>query len=74
MIGVEIVEDKKTKKPAGDWAHEIIDRAWHKGVVAIGAGSCSFRVAPPLIINRELMDAGLDALWEATKEVEKAHK
>ena len=69
MIGVEIVKDKKTKAPDGDTAHEIIERAWKKGLVAIGAGECSFRIAPPLVITRDLMDAGLDMLEESIKEV-----
>jgi 4-aminobutyrate aminotransferase len=71
MIGVEIVEDKKTKKPGGDLAHDIIHHAWKKGVVAIGAGPCSFRIAPPLVINRDQVDFGLDALQESIREVEK---
>jgi len=71
MIGVEIVQDKKTKKPGGDMAHDIIHHAWKKGVVAIGAGPCSFRIAPPLCISRDLVDFGLDALEESISEVEK---
>jgi len=71
MIGVEIVKDRKTKEPGGDMASDIIEAAWRKGVVAIGAGSCSFRIAPPLNISQELMDAGLDFLIESIREVEK---
>jgi len=71
MIGVEIVEDKRTKKPGGDLAHDIIHRAWKKGVVAIGAGPSSFRIAPPLVISKDEMDFGLDALQESVREIEK---
>jgi 4-aminobutyrate aminotransferase len=71
MIGVEIVKDKKTKKPGGDLVSDIIERAWKKGVVAIGAGSCSFRIAPPLCITAEELDTGLDFLEQSIKEVEK---
>ncbi|MCJ7607956.1 MAG: acetyl ornithine aminotransferase family protein [Thermoplasmata archaeon] len=71
MIGVEIVKDRKTKEPGGDMVSAIIEAAWRKGVVAIGAGSCSFRIAPPLNISQELMDAGLDFLIESIREVEK---
>ena len=74
MIGVEIVKDKKSKAKDGDAAHEIIDRAWHKGVVAIGAGENCFRIAPPLVITRDLLDAGLDMLEESVKEVTRKKK
>lgn len=71
MIGVEIVKDKKSKEKDGDGAHSIIHHAWKKGVVAIGAGENCFRIAPPLVITRDLLDAGLDALEESVKEVQK---
>jgi 4-aminobutyrate aminotransferase len=74
MIGVEVVKDRKTKEPGGDMASEIIEAAWKKGVVAIGAGSCSFRIAPPLCISQDELDAGLDFLEASVKEVEKKHK
>jgi len=72
MIGVEIITDKKTKKKDGDAAHDIIHHAWKKGVVAIGAGENCFRIAPPLVITRDLLDFGLDKLEESVKEVMKA--
>jgi 4-aminobutyrate aminotransferase len=74
MIGVEIIKDKKSKAKDGDTAHEIIERAWHKGVVAIGAGENCFRIAPPLVITRDLLDAGLDMLEESIKEVMRKKK
>ncbi|MGQ9587915.1 MAG: acetyl ornithine aminotransferase family protein [Thermoplasmata archaeon] len=74
MIGVEVVKDKKSKAPDGDTAHEIIYRAWKKGVVAIGAGENCFRIAPPLVITRDLLDYGLDKLEESIREVSKGKK
>jgi 4-aminobutyrate aminotransferase len=71
MIGVEIVKDKKTKEKDGDAAHDIISRAWKKGVIAIGAGENCFRIAPPLVITKEQADFGVDVLTECIKEVEK---
>jgi len=71
MIGVEIVKDKKSKEKDGDAAHDIIKTAWKKGVVAIGAGENSFRIAPPLVITRELVEFGIEKLEESIREVEK---
>lgn len=70
MIGVEIVEDKKSKKPASQKAKEIIVRSWKRGVVVITCGISTIRIAPPLTISRELVDAALDILTDAIKEVE----
>ncbi|HVO36825.1 MAG TPA: acetyl ornithine aminotransferase family protein [Candidatus Acidoferrum sp.] len=71
MIGMEIVEDKESKKPAPKKVEEIMTRSWKRGVNVITCGASTIRVAPPLIINQELVDAALDIILDATKEVEK---
>ena len=71
MIGAEIVEDKKTKKPAGDKTKEIMMRCWKRGIAMITCGASTIRIAPPLIITRELVDAGMEIIEDVTKEVEK---
>lgn len=71
MIGVEIVEDKKSKEPAPKKATDIMMRAWRRGISVITCGASTIRIAPPLIINRELVDAAMDIIEDATKEVEK---
>jgi len=70
MIGVEIVEDKKSKKPAGDKANEIMMRSWKRGVAMITCGKSTLRIAPPLIITRDLVDSALDIITSTIKEVE----
>jgi 4-aminobutyrate aminotransferase len=71
MIGVEIVEDKKSKKPAPQKASEIMMRSWKRGVNVITCGASTIRIAPPLVITRELVDSALDILENSVKEVEK---
>jgi 4-aminobutyrate aminotransferase len=71
MIGMEIVEDKDSKKPAGQKASEIMMRSWKRGINVITCGASTIRIAPPLIITRELVDAALDIILDVTKEVEK---
>jgi 4-aminobutyrate aminotransferase len=72
MIGAEIVESKKTKKPAKDKASEIMKRCWKRGVAIITCGASTIRIAPPLNITTELIDASLEIIEDVTKEVEKA--
>jgi len=71
MIGTEIVEDKDTKKTAGEKAKEIMIRCWKRGVVMITCGVSTLRIAPPLIITRENVDAGMDIIEDVIKEVAK---
>jgi len=71
MIGLEIVENKEDKKPAPEKVNEIMMRSWKRGVAVITCGASTIRIAPPLIITRELVDAALDIIEDTVKEVEK---
>ena len=71
MIGVEIVEDKDSKKAAPDLAKEIMMRSWKRGVAIITCGVSTLRIAPPLIITRELVDAAMEIIEDVISEVER---
>jgi 4-aminobutyrate aminotransferase len=68
MIGVEIVKDKRTKEIAGPERDQIVDKAFRKGVLFLGAGPNTIRICPPLIISKEQADIAMDVLEEAIKE------
>ncbi len=70
MIGVELVEDKETRAPAAQWASQVILQAWKRGVAIITCGASTLRIAPPLTITRELLDAALDIVEDCINEVE----
>ncbi|MGD0978497.1 MAG: acetyl ornithine aminotransferase family protein [Candidatus Bathyarchaeia archaeon] len=71
MIGMEIVEDKESKKPAPQKVTEIMMRSWKRGINVISCGASTIRIAPPLIITRDLVDSALDIIEDVTKEVGK---
>jgi len=71
MIGVEVVKDKDTKEPAGKEVGQIIRNSWKKGVVVITAGDSTIRIAPPLTITRDLVDAGIEIIGESIRDVER---
>ncbi len=73
MIGLEIVEEKDSRKPAPDKASEIMKRSWKRGVNVITCGASTLRIAPPLTITRELIDSALDILIDTTRDVEKGN-
>jgi len=71
MIGMEIVEDKESKKAAPQKVTEIMMRSWKRGITVISCGASTIRIAPPLIITRDLVDSALDIVEDVTREVEK---
>jgi 4-aminobutyrate aminotransferase len=71
MIGVELVRDRKTKEPAKEELAEVLMRSFKKGVLVIGAGVSTIRIAPPLTIPEELLWRALEIITENLKEVQK---
>jgi 4-aminobutyrate aminotransferase len=71
MIGVEIVKDKKTRATAHDERDRIVDLAFERGLLFLGAGENSIRIAPPLIVTQEQADIAMDVLEECIGIIEK---
>src|SRR5437870_525362 len=72
MIGVEIVKDKKTKEYAPAERDRIVELAFERGVLLMGCGPSTIRIAPPLIVNQEQADTAIDALDESISAVGKS--
>jgi 4-aminobutyrate aminotransferase len=72
MIGVEIVKDKKSRMRAHDERDRIVELAFERGVLYLGAGENSIRIAPPLVVSAEQVEIALDVLEECIGIVEKA--
>lgn len=70
MIGVEIVVDKKTKKPGRKEVKEIMMRCFKQGLAIISCGISTFRIAPPLNIEEEYLEIGLNIFEDVIKEYE----
>jgi 4-aminobutyrate aminotransferase len=64
MIGIELVRDKKTKEPAGEERDRVLNLAFQRGVLLLGAGDSSIRLSPPLIITKAQADFALEVLGE----------
>ena len=65
MIGVEFVQDRQTRVPARDLRDQVVHEAFQRGLLTLGCGESVIRIAPPLNIERKLMDQGLQILEEA---------
>jgi len=64
MIGIEFVEDRITKKPAEQLRDAIIENAFQQGLILLGCGKSTIRLAPPLCVTREEVDEALEILDE----------
>ena len=59
MIGVEFVMDHGTKKPDHDLRERLLQEAFSRGLLLLGAGENTVRVVPALSIDQGLLDEGL---------------
>src|SRR6201993_445147 len=64
MIGVEIVKDQKTREAVPQLRDHIVDLAFERGLLILGWGETSIRLAPPLIVQQGEADVALDILEE----------
>src|SRR6202171_848139 len=71
MIGIEIVRDQRTKEKAADLRNAIVDLAFHKGLLVLGAGENTIRLSPPLLIDQEQADFAARTLEDCFREAEK---
>ena len=51
MIGIEIVKDQGTREAAAEWRNQIETLAFDRGLLILGCGETSIRLAPPLIVS-----------------------
>ena len=72
MIGVEIVKDQATREHGASERDRIVELAFERGVLFLGCGPSTVRIAPPLIVTKEEADVAIDALEEAIASVEKS--
>jgi 4-aminobutyrate aminotransferase len=68
MIGIEMVRDQRTKEKAPELRDRIVDRAFERGLLILGAGDNTLRLCPPLIVTRDQCDFALDTLEACLRE------
>jgi 4-aminobutyrate aminotransferase len=69
MVGVELVKDRETREPAIEWRKQLIQTAFHKGLLLLGCGENSVRFSPALTVTREEIDVCLSLFEEAVREI-----
>src|SRR5258705_875182 len=69
MIGVDIVKDQKTKEYAPEHRDRIVELAFERGILFLGCGPSTVRIAPPLVVTKDEADVAMDALEESVELV-----
>ena len=70
MIGVELVKDRSTKERAPAERNEVVQACFRRGLLLLGCGENTIRLAPPLVIDRDQARTAVRILGEAINEVE----
>ncbi|HUR32279.1 MAG TPA: acetyl ornithine aminotransferase family protein [Vicinamibacterales bacterium] len=70
MIGVELVRDRVTKARAPDERNAVVNAAFRRGLLVLGAGRNTVRFCPPLVLGAEEADTAVRIFDEALGEVE----
>ncbi|WP_324736364.1 aspartate aminotransferase family protein [Thermococcus sp. SY098] len=70
MIGIDLVKNRETKERAFDEAKKVVWRAYELGLILAFLHGNVLRIQPPLTIEKELLDEGLDKLEQAIEDVE----
>ncbi len=71
MIGVDIVKDQVTREYGNTDRDRIVEAAFERGILFLGCGPSTVRIAPPLIVTKDEADVAMDALEESIAVVEK---
>ena len=64
MIGIELVRDQQTRERAPAARNRVLELAFARGLLVLGAGENSIRLAPALTINRDQAGFAMDVLEE----------
>ena len=67
MIGIEMVRDQRTREKAPQIRDRVVDLAFERGLLMLGAGENSLRLCPPLVVTRDQCDFAVDTLEECLK-------
>ena len=70
MIGVEFVKDRQTKEYAEQLRDMIVDAAFQRGLLLLGCGKSTIRIAPPLSVTRAEVDEAMMIFDEAISVAE----
>jgi 4-aminobutyrate aminotransferase len=70
MIGVEFVKDRETRERAPGVRDAVVHEAFGRGLLVLGCGRNTLRLAPPLVLSRSQADTAVEILDQVITAVE----
>jgi 4-aminobutyrate aminotransferase len=67
MLAFEVVRDQVGKEKAPALRDRIVDLAFDRGILILGAGQNSVRLCPPLVLTEDQADFALDTVEECIR-------
>ena len=64
MIGIELVRDQATTREGPELRDRVVELAFERGLLVLGAGENTIRLCPPLVITRDQCDFAIETLEE----------
>ncbi|HKK08087.1 MAG TPA: acetyl ornithine aminotransferase family protein [Gemmatimonadota bacterium] len=68
MVGVELVRDAESREPAPELVSALEREAFRRGLLLLGCGQSTLRLAPPLVVDEQDVDTGLAILRDCLGE------
>jgi 4-aminobutyrate aminotransferase len=72
MIGMELITDRGSRKPARELCDRVLTRAYHNGLLLLSCGASTVRFIPPLMITRAHVDEAMTLIEVALREAQAA--
>ncbi len=70
MIGMELVVDRASRKPARELCDALVTRAYHNGLILLSCGQSTVRFMPPLMISESDVDEAVALVELSLKEAQ----
>jgi 4-aminobutyrate aminotransferase len=70
MVGIELVRDRTTKERAIEERNAVVNAAFERGLLILGAGKNAIRFSPPLVLTTGQADIALRIVDDALTDVE----
>ena len=71
MIGIELVRDRDTKERARAERDALVQAAFARGLLTLGAGASAVRLSPPLVLTRQQAETIVRVLDESLTAIER---
>jgi len=68
-VGIELVESRETKEPATAKRNRLVELTFKKGLLILGAGKSSVRLAPVQTMTEDEVKVGIKILDDALAEI-----